>query len=84
MMAPPFKGPIASPDCAHLGNCSTTLAHTASSDSLTRISGLSTVRSWLSWTAESDIVPDNMDDVMGLGMELLFRWMEVRTMVGAI
>ena len=70
MMAPPFKGPIASPDCAHLGNCSAILAHTASSDSLTRISGLSTVRSWLSWTAESDIVPDNMDDVMGLGMEL--------------
>ena len=50
----------------YLGNCSTTLAHTASRDSAERISGLSTVRSWLSWRAESDIVPDNVDDVMGL------------------
>ena len=55
----------------YLGNCSTTLAHTASSDSAERISGLRTVRSWLSWMAESDIVPDNVDDVMGMVADVI-------------
>ena len=64
----------------YLGKCSATLAHTASSDSAERISGLSTVRSWLSWMADSDIVAVIVDE----DMEMLFLRIKVVVVLASL